>query len=109
LKIPNTKKGLAEWLKWCSKHVVLSSNPSTIKKKDSKNNLYVYGQLIFNKGARKIQGEILFFSTNGSGKTVTVKHKRIMLNIHLTPKLTQTMDQRPKTIKHLEVNKGVNL
>jgi hypothetical protein len=39
LKIPNTKAGLAEWLKCLSsKCEALSSNPSTEKKK----NIYIY-------------------------------------------------------------------
>lgn len=50
-------------------------------------NHYIYGQLIFDKDSKKIQGEIIIISKNGAGITGQPHAKEMKLNLtHTTYK-----------------------
>ena len=67
----------------------------------------IYGQLIFNKGARSLNGERIIFSTNAAGKTDdTQANER---SSHTVSKDDLKMDVKYEAIKLRKENVRVNL
>lgn len=66
---------------------------------------YIYGQLIFNKGAKMIQWEGIGFATNGFGTTGYLHGKKVGTLLHITSytkinsKQMTNKNLRPKTTK----------